>query len=116
MLMEENQIFVDFTVYIMQTSVCMLILCGLQRIISCLYPLHLSVLDRNTVIFHRLTTILLIFLCLEGLLFTLSLHLGPSVYTFTAFMFGTQILSTCHDETEMERLKSQKLTWEQRLH
>lgn len=40
---------------------------------------------------------------------------GPSVYTFTAFMFGTQILSTCHDETEMERLKSKKLTWEQRL-
>lgn len=28
----ESEVFVIFTVYIMQTSVCMLILCGLQRI------------------------------------------------------------------------------------
>ena len=47
----ESEVFVIFTVYIMQTSVCMLILCGLQRIISCTHLLHLSVLDRNTVIF-----------------------------------------------------------------
>lgn len=35
------------------------------------------------------TVILLIFLCLEGLLF----------FTFTAVMFGTQIHSICNDET-----------------
>jgi hypothetical protein len=36
-----------------------------------------------------ITVILLIFLCLEGLLF----------FTFTAVMFGTQIHSICSDET-----------------
>lgn len=36
-----------------------------------------------------ITVILLIFLCLEGLLF----------FTFTAVMFGTQIHSICNDET-----------------
>lgn len=36
-----------------------------------------------------MTVILLIFLCLEGLLF----------FTFTAVMFGTQIHSICNDET-----------------
>lgn len=51
------------------------------------------------------TVILLIFLCLEGLLF----------FTFTAVMFGTQIHSICNDETEIERLKSEKPTWERRL-
>ena len=49
----ELEIFVIFTVYIMQISMCMLILCGLQRIISCIHLLHLSVLDRNTVIFFH---------------------------------------------------------------
>lgn len=52
-----------------------------------------------------ITVILLIFLCLEGLLF----------FTFTAVMFGTQIHSICNDETEIERLKSEKPTWERRL-
>ncbi|PIO39262.1 hypothetical protein AB205_0147380 [Aquarana catesbeiana] len=51
------------------------------------------------------TVILMIFLCLEGLLFL----------TFTAVMFGTQIHSICNDETEIERLKSEKPTWERRL-
>lgn len=36
-----------------------------------------------------ITVILLVFLCLEGLLF----------FTFTAVMFGTQIHSICNDET-----------------
>ncbi|OBS58721.1 hypothetical protein A6R68_10155 [Neotoma lepida] len=52
-----------------------------------------------------ITVILLVFLCLEGLLF----------FTFTAVMFGTQIHSICNDETEIERLKSEKPTWERRL-
>uniref|UniRef100_A0A8C5W1M7 Zinc finger DHHC-type palmitoyltransferase 7 n=1 Tax=Microcebus murinus TaxID=30608 RepID=A0A8C5W1M7_MICMU len=52
-----------------------------------------------------ITVILLIFLCLEGVLF----------FTFTAVMFGTQIHSICNDETEIERLKSEKPTWERRL-
>ncbi|KAB0392227.1 hypothetical protein E2I00_019409 [Balaenoptera physalus] len=30
-------------------------------------------------------------------------------------MFGTQIHSICNDETEIERLKSEKPTWERRL-
>uniref|UniRef100_A0A8C6YRM6 Palmitoyltransferase n=1 Tax=Nothoprocta perdicaria TaxID=30464 RepID=A0A8C6YRM6_NOTPE len=51
------------------------------------------------------TVILMIFLCLEGFLFL----------TFTAVMFGTQIHSICNDETEIERLKSEKPTWERRL-
>ncbi|MGH0127576.1 UNVERIFIED_CONTAM: hypothetical protein FKN15_033185 [Acipenser sinensis] len=49
--------------------------------------------------------ILLIFLCLEALLFL----------TFTAVMFGTQIHSICNDETEIERLKNEKPTWERRV-
>ncbi|TRY58329.1 hypothetical protein DNTS_031774 [Danionella cerebrum] len=48
---------------------------------------------------------LLIFLCLEALLFL----------TFTAVMFGTQIHSICNDETEIERLKNEKPTWERRV-
>ncbi|XP_018619219.1 palmitoyltransferase ZDHHC7 isoform X3 [Scleropages formosus] len=48
---------------------------------------------------------LMIFLCLEGLLFL----------TFTAVMFGTQIHSICNDETEIERLKNEKPTWERRM-
>ncbi|KAG9341998.1 hypothetical protein JZ751_018316 [Albula glossodonta] len=48
---------------------------------------------------------LMIFLCLEGLLFL----------TFTAVMFGTQIHSICNDETEIERLKNEKPTWERRV-
>uniref|UniRef100_A0A8C0GCP1 Palmitoyltransferase n=1 Tax=Chelonoidis abingdonii TaxID=106734 RepID=A0A8C0GCP1_CHEAB len=51
------------------------------------------------------TVILMVFLCLEGFLFL----------TFTAVMFGTQIHSICNDETEIERLKSEKPTWERRL-
>ena len=47
----------------------------------------------------------MIFLCLEALLF----------FSFTAVMFGTQIHSVCNDETEVERLKSKKPEWEQRL-
>ncbi|GLD61688.1 palmitoyltransferase ZDHHC7-like protein [Lates japonicus] len=42
---------------------------------------------------------------MEGLLFL----------TFTAVMFCTQLHSICTDETEIERLKNEKPTWERRL-
>lgn len=48
------------------------------------------------------TMMLMIFLCMEALLFL----------TFTAVMFCTQLHSICNDETEIERLKNEKPTWE----
>ncbi|KAK2502910.1 hypothetical protein MC885_003803 [Smutsia gigantea] len=98
---ERNQrFFVLFTMYIALSSVHALILCGLQ-FISCVRGQWTECSDFSPPI----TVILLIFLCLEGLLF----------FTFTAVMFGTQIHSICNDETEIERLKSEKPTWERRL-
>lgn len=98
---EKNQrFFVLFTMYIALSSVHALILCGLQ-FISCVRGQWTECSDFSPPI----TVILLVFLCLEGLLF----------FTFTAVMFGTQIHSICNDETEIERLKSEKPTWERRL-
>lgn len=48
-----------------------------------------------------ITVILLVFLCLEGLLF----------FTFTAVMFGTQIHSICNDETVSLVLCVQGAAW-----
>ncbi|CAD7689224.1 unnamed protein product [Nyctereutes procyonoides] len=121
---EKNQrFFVLFTMYIALSSVHALILCGLQ-FVSCvrgqwtasweLFSVVLVLLDRSepwqvqwecSDFSPPVTVILLIFLCLESLLF----------FTFTAVMFGTQIHSICNDETEIERLKSEKPTWERRL-
>ncbi|KAG8144156.1 hypothetical protein E2320_001266 [Naja naja] len=93
---ERNQrFFVLFTMYIALISAHALILCGFQ-FFSCIRDHNFS---------PPVTVILLIFLCLEGFLFL----------TFTAVMFGTQIHSICNDETEIERLKSEKPTWERRL-
>ncbi|XP_049478653.1 palmitoyltransferase ZDHHC7 isoform X1 [Panthera uncia] len=98
---EKNQrFFVLFTMYIALSSVHALILCGLQ-FISCVRGQWTECSDFSPPV----TVILLILLCLEGLLF----------FTFTAVMFGTQIHSICNDETEIERLKSEKPTWERRL-
>ncbi|XP_063468583.1 palmitoyltransferase ZDHHC7 isoform X2 [Symphalangus syndactylus] len=82
---EKNQrFFVLFTMYIALSSVHALILCGFQ-FISCVRGQWTECSDFSPPI----TVILLIFLCLEGLLF----------FTFTAVMFGTQIHSICNDET-----------------
>ncbi|XP_031197437.1 palmitoyltransferase ZDHHC7 isoform X1 [Mastomys coucha] len=82
---EKNQrFFVLFTMYIALSSVHALILCGLQ-FISCVRGQWTECSDFSPPI----TVILLVFLCLEGLLF----------FTFTAVMFGTQIHSICNDET-----------------
>ncbi|XP_064437157.1 palmitoyltransferase ZDHHC7 isoform X6 [Mirounga angustirostris] len=98
---EKNQrFFVLFTMYIALSSVHALILCGLQ-FVSCVRGQWTECSDFSPPV----TVILLIFLCLESLLF----------FTFTAVMFGTQIHSICNDETEIERLKSEKPTWERRL-
>ncbi|XP_029463941.1 palmitoyltransferase ZDHHC7 isoform X1 [Rhinatrema bivittatum] len=98
---EKNQrFFVLFTMYIALISAHALVLCGFQ--------LFFCVRGQWTECSHfspPVTVILMIFLCLEGLLFL----------TFTAVMFGTQIHSICNDETEIERLKSEKPTWERRL-
>ncbi|XP_072492322.1 palmitoyltransferase ZDHHC7 [Notamacropus eugenii] len=98
---EKNQrFFVLFTMYIALSSAHALILCGFQ-FFSCVRGQWTECSDFSPPV----TVILLIFLCLEGLLFL----------TFTAVMFGTQIHSICNDETEIERLKSEKPTWERRL-
>ncbi|ELK31417.1 Palmitoyltransferase ZDHHC7 [Myotis davidii] len=87
---EKNQrFFVLFTMYIALSSVHALILCGLQ-FISCVRGQWTECSDFSPPI----TVILLIFLCLEGLLF----------FTFTAVMFGTQIHSICNDETQSSSL------------
>ncbi|XP_037372179.1 palmitoyltransferase ZDHHC7 isoform X3 [Talpa occidentalis] len=82
---EKNQrFFVLFTMYIALSSVHALVLCALQ-FVSCVRGQWTECSDFSPPI----TVILLIFLCLEGLLF----------FTFTAVMFGTQIHSICNDET-----------------
>ncbi|KAJ6657183.1 hypothetical protein lerEdw1_002772 [Lerista edwardsae] len=86
--------------YIALISAHALILCGFQ-FFSCVRGQWIECSDFSPPV----TVILLIFLCLEGFLFL----------TFTAVMFGTQIHSICNDETEIERLKSEKPTWERRL-
>uniref|UniRef100_A0ABK0L500 Palmitoyltransferase n=1 Tax=Rattus norvegicus TaxID=10116 RepID=A0ABK0L500_RAT len=84
---EKNQrFFVLFTMYIALSSIHALILCGLQ-FISCVRGQWTECSDFSPPI----TVILLVFLCLEGLLF----------FTFTAVMFGTQIHSICNDETAL---------------
>ncbi|XP_044932320.1 palmitoyltransferase ZDHHC7 isoform X3 [Mustela nigripes] len=82
---EKNQrFFVLFTMYIALSSVHALILCGLQ-FVSCVRGQWTECSDFSPPV----TVILLVFLCLESLLF----------FTFTAVMFGTQIHSICNDET-----------------
>ncbi|MBN3316635.1 ZDHC7 Palmitoyltransferase, partial [Atractosteus spatula] len=98
---ENNQkFFVLFTMYIAVISTHALILSGLQ-FFSCVKVQWSECSDFSPPV----TVILMIFLCLEGLLFL----------TFTAVMFGTQIHSICNDETEIERLKNEKPTWERRM-
>lgn len=86
--------------YIALISAHALVLCGFQ-FFSCVRGQWTECSDFSPPV----TVILMIFLCLEGFLFL----------TFTAVMFGTQIHSICNDETEIERLKSEKPTWERRL-
>ncbi|XP_040265274.1 palmitoyltransferase ZDHHC7 [Bufo bufo] len=98
---EKNQrFFVLFTMYIALISLHALVLCVLQ-LFTCVQGQWTSCSSFSPPV----TVILMIFLCLEGFLFL----------TFTAVMFGTQIHSICNDETEIERLKSEKPTWERRL-
>ncbi|PIO39261.1 hypothetical protein AB205_0147380 [Aquarana catesbeiana] len=98
---EKNQrFFVLFTMYIALISLHALILCGFH-LFTCVRGQWTDCSSFSPPV----TVILMIFLCLEGLLFL----------TFTAVMFGTQIHSICNDETEIERLKSEKPTWERRL-
>uniref|UniRef100_A0A674BL01 Palmitoyltransferase n=1 Tax=Salmo trutta TaxID=8032 RepID=A0A674BL01_SALTR len=90
---EKNQrFFVLFTMYIALISVYALCLSFLQ-VYKC------------TDFSPPVAVMLMVFLCLEAFLFL----------TFTVVMFGTQIHSICNDETEIERLKNEKPTWERRL-
>ncbi|KAG2470103.1 ZDHC7 Palmitoyltransferase, partial [Polypterus senegalus] len=86
--------------YIAMISAHALIMCGFQ-FVSCVKDQWSECSDFSPPV----TVILMIFLCLEGMLFL----------TFTAVMFGTQIHSICNDETEIERLKNEKPTWERRM-
>ncbi|XP_062403457.1 palmitoyltransferase ZDHHC7-like [Sardina pilchardus] len=97
---ENNQrFFVLFTMYIAMISAHALALSGFQ-FITCVRVQWNECSDFSPPV----TVMLMIFLCLEALLFL----------TFTAVMFGTQIHSICNDETEIERLKSERPTWERR--
>ncbi|XP_072373989.1 palmitoyltransferase ZDHHC7 [Scyliorhinus torazame] len=98
---ENNQkFFVLFTLYIALISVHALILCCFQ-----FYFCIREQWSECSGFSPPVTVILIIFLCLEGVLFV----------TFTSVMFGTQLHSICNDETEIERLKNEKPTWERKL-
>ncbi|XP_078256879.1 palmitoyltransferase ZDHHC7 isoform X1 [Rhinoraja longicauda] len=98
---ENNQkFFVLFTMYVALISVHALILCGFQ-FFFCIRAQWSECSGFSPPV----TVILIIFLCLEGFLFL----------TFTSVMFGTQLHSICNDETEIERLKNEKPTWERKL-
>uniref|UniRef100_A0A8C9TSX3 Palmitoyltransferase n=1 Tax=Scleropages formosus TaxID=113540 RepID=A0A8C9TSX3_SCLFO len=107
---ENNQrFFVLFTMYIALISIYALCLSGLQFFTcvkwQCLSFSFFCFLPECSDFSPPVAVMLMIFLCLEGLLFL----------TFTAVMFGTQIHSICNDETEIERLKNEKPTWERRM-
>ncbi|XP_036837553.1 palmitoyltransferase ZDHHC7-like [Oncorhynchus mykiss] len=98
---EKNQrFFVLFTMYIALISVYALCLSFLQ-FYSCVKDQWNECTDFSPPV----AMMLMIFLCLEAFLFL----------TFTVVMFGTQIHSICNDETEIERLKNEKPTWERRV-
>ncbi|TKS69903.1 Palmitoyltransferase ZDHHC7 [Collichthys lucidus] len=105
---EKNQrFFVLFTMYIAMISAYALGLSGMH-FFTCVKVQWNECSDFSP----GVSVLLLIFLCLEAVLFL----------TFTAVMFGTQIHSICNDETralnvlqEIERLKNEKPTWERRM-
>ncbi|XP_067345822.1 palmitoyltransferase ZDHHC7 isoform X3 [Channa argus] len=98
---EKNQrFFVLFTMYIALISAHALGLSGMH-FFTCVKVQWNECSDFSP----GVSVLLLIFLCLEAILFL----------TFTAVMFGTQIHSICNDETEIERLKNEKPTWERRV-
>ncbi|KAM9568785.1 palmitoyltransferase ZDHHC7-like isoform 1-T3 [Salvelinus alpinus] len=106
---ENNQrFFVLFTMYIAMISTHALTLSGYQ-FVTCVKVQWSECSDFSPPV----TVMLMIFLCLEGLLFL----------SFTAIMFGTQVHSICNDETvhsicnktEIERLKNEKPTWERQV-
>uniref|UniRef100_A0A3Q2YA14 Palmitoyltransferase n=1 Tax=Hippocampus comes TaxID=109280 RepID=A0A3Q2YA14_HIPCM len=97
---EKNQrFFVLFTMYIALISAHALGLSGMH-FFTCIKVQWNECSEFSP----GVSVLLLIFLCLEAILFL----------TFTAVMFGTQIHSICNDETEIERLKNEKPTWERR--
>lgn len=98
---EKNQrFFVLFTMYISLISAHALGLSGMH-FFTCIKAQWNECSEFSP----GVSVLLLIFLCLEAILFL----------TFTAVMFGTQIHSICNDETEIERLKNEKPTWERRM-
>ncbi|XP_046557123.1 palmitoyltransferase ZDHHC3-like isoform X2 [Haliotis rubra] len=124
---ENNQkYFVLFTLYICLISIHALYL-AINHFISCLGSdwkglmadsepfLKRILMEHEGLLTHSLspgcsglsppaTTILLIFLIFEGLLFGI----------FTAIMFGTQLSAICTDETGIEQLKKEQATWDRK--
>ncbi|XP_056272389.1 palmitoyltransferase ZDHHC7-like [Pseudoliparis swirei] len=90
---EKNQrFFVLFTMYVSMISGHALALCGFH-FITCVRVQWRECSDFSPPV----TMMLMIFLCMEALLF----------FTFTAVMFSTQLHSICNDETE-----NQQPTWQ----
>uniref|UniRef100_A0A914WUF0 Palmitoyltransferase n=1 Tax=Plectus sambesii TaxID=2011161 RepID=A0A914WUF0_9BILA len=94
---EANQkYFVLFTMYIALLS-CHAIYWGIWHFVLCVGKEW-----RDCSVFAPpATTLLLVFLMFEGVLFAI----------FTWIMFGTQISAICSDETGIEQLKSEEATW-----
>jgi palmitoyltransferase len=97
---ENNQkFFVLFTLYIALMS-CHALYWGVWQFLICVGNdwKHCSIFSPPA------TTILLIILLFEGLLFAI----------FTLVMFGTQVHAICSDETGIEQLKNEEAVWEKR--
>uniref|UniRef100_UPI00358F1419 palmitoyltransferase ZDHHC7-like isoform X2 n=1 Tax=Myxine glutinosa TaxID=7769 RepID=UPI00358F1419 len=97
---ERNQkYFVLFTMYVALVSLHSLVLSGFHFA-------HCFNIQWNgcSPFSPPVTVLLLVSVCLEGLLFLL----------FTSVMLGTQLHSICTDQTEIERLKGEKPSWERR--
>lgn len=97
---EHNQkFFVLFTAYICIIS-CHALYMGIHHFVICIS----NDWKECTTYSPAATTVFLIFLLFEALLFGI----------FTAIMFGTQLSGICQDETGIEQLKREKATWEKK--
>lgn len=97
---ENNQkYFVLFTFYICTIS-CHALYLSIYHLVSCVRHDW-----RDCTLFSPpATTILIIFLLFEGLLFSI----------FTGVMFGTQMSAICSDETGIEQIKKELPSWQRK--
>ncbi|XP_052816335.1 palmitoyltransferase ZDHHC3-like isoform X3 [Mya arenaria] len=101
---ENNQkFFVLFTLYICLISIHAVYM-SIQHFITCIGKDWKGNDSGCSGVSPPATTIFLIFLVFEGLLFGI----------FTAIMCGSQMTAICSDETGIESLKKDQATWERR--